>query len=191
MHGLSSSLRLKDRRCVDSLYMYTLMHPCVCVCVHWGNRLYWFKVRIIFCGLGGQRELALRQDRANSESIKLTGVMNTEGRLHPRCAERALTARTLSGFFIGTQATAQSSALNTTNGKRGNGIFICLSSSGGRLLIMHWNTGPCRVCVLLQTSTTANVRCVPPDKAGRFFFPFFSAKSSTSGIFQRWWIPSY
>lgn len=68
----------------------------------------------------------------------LAGVMHTEGRLHPRCAERALTAHTLSDFFIGTQATAQSSALNTTNGKRGNGIFICLSSLGGLLLlIMH------------------------------------------------------
>lgn len=102
------------------------------------------QVRIIFCG---RSELALGQDRANSESIKPAGVMHTEGRLHPRCAERALTAHTLSGFFIGTQATAQSSALNTTNGKRGNGTFICLSSSGGLLpllllLTMHWNTGP-------------------------------------------------
>lgn len=99
-----------------------------------GKQVALVEVRIIFCGRSGQCELALRLDRANSESIKLAGVMHTEGRPHPHCAERALTAHTLSGFFIGTQAKAQSSALNTTNGKRGNGIFICLSSTGGLLL---------------------------------------------------------
>lgn len=70
----------------------------------------------------------LRQDQANSESIKMLGMMNTEGRLHPYCAERALTARTLSGFFIGTEA-IQCSTRAATNGQRGNGIFICPSSS--------------------------------------------------------------
>lgn len=135
MHGLSSSLRLKDRRCVDSLYMYTFVHLCVCMCAGGAGCTGLVKSKLFSVGGVGQCEPTLRQDRANSESIKLTGVMNTEGRLHPRCAERALTAHTLSGFFIGTQATAQSTALNTTNGKRGNGIFICLSSSGGLLLL--------------------------------------------------------
>ena len=149
-HGLSSSLRLRDSLCVDPLHMYTFVHQHVRAHLRWGNLAEGIctgQVRIIFCRRSGQCELALGQDRANSESIKPAGVMHTEGRLHPRCAERALTAHTLSGFFIGTQATAQSSALNTTNGKRGNGTFICLSSSGGLLLlllllIMHWNTGP-------------------------------------------------
>lgn len=101
-----------------------------------GKKVALVEVRIIFCGRSGQCELTLRQDRANSESIKPAGVMHTEGRPHPRCAERALTAHTLSGFFIGTQATAQSSALNTANGKGANGIFICLSSTGGLLLLI-------------------------------------------------------
>lgn len=128
------------------------------------------QVRIISCGRSGQCALALRQERANSESIKLAGAMHTEGRLHPRCAERALTAHTLSGFFIGTQATAQSSALNTTNGKRGNGIFICLSSSGGLLLlIMHWNTGPHLACVPFLTWTSADMRCMPLNKCRTIF----------------------
>lgn len=89
-------------------------------------------------GWSGQCELALRRDSANSESIKPALAMRAAGRPHPRCAERALTAHTLSGFFISTQATAQSSAPNTRNGQRGNGIFIRLSSMGGLpLLIMH------------------------------------------------------
>lgn len=57
------------------------------------------QVQIILCGRSGRCDPVLRQDTANSESIKLAGVMNTEVRLHPRCAERALTAYTLSGFF--------------------------------------------------------------------------------------------
>lgn len=140
MSGLSSSLRLQDGLFVDSLYMYAFVY-CICICVLGkprGKQAALDKIRIIFCGWSGQCELALRQGRANSESIKPAGVMHTEERPHPRCAERALTAHTLSGFFIGTQATAQSSALNTANGTRGNGIFICLSSAGGplpRLLI--------------------------------------------------------
>lgn len=143
MPGLSSSLRLKDRLCVDSLTVHVYICGTVRVpmCAEGkpsGKQVVPLEVRIIFRGRSGQCELALRQDRANSESIKLAGVMHTEGRPHPRCAERALTAHTLSGFFIGTQATAQSSALNTANGQRGNGIFIRLSSTGGLLLlIMH------------------------------------------------------
>lgn len=31
MPGLSSSLRLKDKLCVDSLYMYTFVYLCACV----------------------------------------------------------------------------------------------------------------------------------------------------------------
>lgn len=37
MPGLSSSLRLKDRLCVDSLYIYTLVYLFVCVHVFWGS----------------------------------------------------------------------------------------------------------------------------------------------------------
>lgn len=70
----------------------------------------------------------LRQDQANSELIEMAGMMNTEERLHPHWAERALTARALSGFFNGTQA-IQCSTWAATNGQRGNGFFICLSSS--------------------------------------------------------------
>lgn len=120
--------------------MYTFVRQRVRAHVRWGSlgegRVALVKSKLFSVGGSGQCELALGQDRANSESIKPAGVMHTEGRLHPRCAERALTAHTLSGFFIGTQATAQSSALNATNGKRGNGTFICLSSSGGRLLLL-------------------------------------------------------
>lgn len=136
IHAWAVQLPEAERQTVCGLTVHVYICASVCVYVRWGSRLHWTgQVQIIFCGWGGQCEPTLRQDRANSESIKLTGVMNTEGRLHPRCAERALTAHTLSGFFIGTQATAQSTALNTTNGKRGNGIFICLSSSGGLLLL--------------------------------------------------------
>lgn len=138
MPGLSNSLRLKDRLCGLTVHVYICvsvgMHARMCAGEASGKQVALVEVRIIFCGRSWQCELALRQDRANSESIKLARVMHTEGRPHPRCAERALTAHTLSGFFIGTQATAQSAALNTTNGKRGNGIFICLSSTGGLLL---------------------------------------------------------
>lgn len=88
------------------------------------------KVQIIFCGQSGQCGLALRQDSANTESIRRTRMMHTEGGLRSGCTERALTAHTLSDFFIGTQEIAQSSALNTSNRKGGNGIFIRLSSSG-------------------------------------------------------------
>lgn len=45
-----------------------------------GRKAALVKDRIIFRGQSGQCELALRQDRANSESIKLAGVMHTEGR---------------------------------------------------------------------------------------------------------------
>lgn len=140
MPGLSSSLRLQDRLCVDSLYVSVYLR--VCVCAHVcrgslrGSRQRWSKSELFSVGGVGKVEFALRQDRANSESIKPAGVMHTEGRAHPRCAERALTAHTLSGFFTGTQATAQSTAVNTTNGRRGNGIFICLSSTGGLLLLI-------------------------------------------------------
>lgn len=119
--------------------MYTFVHLRASSCVRgkaWGKQVALVKSKLFSVGGVGSASSHLDKTRANSESIKLAGVMHTEGRLHPRCAERALTAHTLSGFFIGTQATAQSSALNTTNGKRGNGIFICLSSSGGLLLLI-------------------------------------------------------
>lgn len=72
-----------------------------------------------------------RQDTANRES------MHTEGRPHPRCAERALTAHTLSGFSLALRHQRNPQLLILPMG-RGNGIFIRLSSTGGLLpLIMH------------------------------------------------------
>lgn len=162
---------------MDSLYMYAFVCS-ICACVPsaspgkpGGSSLPRSKSELFSVGESGQCELALRQDRANSESIKPAGAMHTEGRPHPRCAERALTAHTLSGCFIGTQATAQSSALNTSNGKGGNGIFICLSSTGGlQLLIMHWNRAPCLAGGLQLTSTPANMRCMLLDKGMAVFY---------------------
>ena len=97
------------------------VHVYTCAYVCWGSSRTG-QVEIVLCVYAGRREHTLRQDRANSGLIKLTGVMNTEGRFHSDCAERALTAHTLSGFFSGTQATAQSSALNITNGNRVGGM---------------------------------------------------------------------
>lgn len=134
IHGstpwLSNCLWLKD--CVWNRYT---LYICVCGCLP-GKQDALVKVPVIFCGKNGQCGLPLRQDRANSESIKLMRVMHAEGRLRPRCAERALTARTQSGFCTRIQAEAQSPALNATSRKGGNCIFYF---SFLPLLIMQWN----------------------------------------------------
>lgn len=142
IHAWTARLLEAERQTVCGLTIHVYICACVRMRVCWaslgGGRQPWSKTELFSVGRVGSVSSHLdKTEQTVNRSSWLGWCIQKEG-LNPCCAERALTAHTLSGFFIGTQATAQSSALNTTNGKRGNGIFICLSTKGGLLLrIIH------------------------------------------------------
>lgn len=129
IHGsarLSWSPKLKDS--VQAHCKYE--HNCLCVC-----RFQWSKLIPVSKSSVG---VSLILDKTGQ-------TVNTEGRLHPHCAERTLTARTLSDFFNGTQA-IQCSTRTATNGQGERGFLFVRA-----LLILKLTSTPTRMRYTLST----------------------------------------